>query len=82
MIMQQLATDMQTDQNLRDSFTGEFSQTDMYFNSPSKDLERGAYRANSSMNLASSSFGGATNENGYGKSLRPRRTRMSTAKNH
>ena len=82
MIMQQLATDMQTDQNLRNTFMREFSQSDLYFNSPEKDVERGAYRGNSSMNLANSSFGGATNENGYGKSLRPRRTRTATTKHH
>ena len=73
---------MQNDENLRSTFISEFSENDMYFNSPEKENEKGSYRGNSSMKFANNSFGGASNGNGYGKTLRPRRNRTTTTKHH
>lgn len=82
LIRQQLQEDIQNGHNIRSAVLNEFSESEVIFNSPEKEAERGSCRANSSMRLANSSFGGVTTENGYGKALRPRRSRASRNKHH
>lgn len=82
MIMQRLYNDMQNDTAPRSAFLAELSESEVFSNSPQKDQERSSYRANSSLRLMNAGSTADKSDNGYGKTLRPRRNRTSTGKSN
>ena len=65
----------------RSSNRDDNSESEALSGSPQKDQERGAMRGTSSFKNGNSSFTG-NSENGYGKSLRPRRNRSAKTKQY